>query len=152
MSAALFGCSVLLTALAPNLYAALAALLVVGYFSISFTTMGNSTLQLSAAPAMRGRVMALWTVAFLGTTPIGGPLIGAIGEHAGARFGLLVGGIAALTAAGYGARGIPRTQHVRADAHVGGQLTEPEEGPDNHRPPADSANAAISACPQAGRD
>jgi MFS family permease len=108
ISAALFGCSVLLTALAPTLYVALAVLLVVGYFSISFTTMGNSTIQLATDPAMRGRVMALWTVSFLGTTPIGGPVIGAIGEHVGARWGLFVGGVAALIAAGYGARGIRR--------------------------------------------
>jgi hypothetical protein len=52
--------------------------------------------------------MALWTVSFLGTTPIGGPIIGAIGEHIGARWGLLVGGVAALVAAAYGARGIQR--------------------------------------------
>jgi MFS family permease len=108
ISAALFGCSVLLTALAPTLYVALAVLLVVGYFSISFTTMGNSTIQLATDPAMRGRVMALWTVSFLGTTPIGGPVIGAMGEHVGARWGLFVGGVAALIAAGYGARGIRR--------------------------------------------
>lgn len=118
ISAALFGCSVLLTALAPNLYAALATLLVVGYFSISFTTMGNSTLQLSTEPVMRGRVMALWTVAFLGTTPIGGPMIGAIGEHAGARWGLLVGGLAALVAAAYGARGIRQRQPTKVVARV----------------------------------
>jgi MFS family permease len=52
---------------------------------------------------MRGRVMALWTVAFLGSTPIGGPLIGAIGEHVGPRWALVVGGIAAFVAAGLGA-------------------------------------------------
>jgi MFS family permease len=108
ISAALFGCSVLATALAPSLYVAIATLLVVGYFSISFTTMGNSTIQLATDPKMRGRVMALWTVSFLGTTPIGGPIIGAIGEHIGARWGLLVGGVAALVAAAYGARGIQR--------------------------------------------
>ena len=108
ISAALFGCSVLLTALAPTLYVAVGLLLVVGYFSISFTTMGNSTIQLATDPTMRGRVMALWTVSFLGTTPIGGPIIGAIGEHIGARWGLLVGGVAALIAAAYGARGIQR--------------------------------------------
>jgi MFS family permease len=118
VSAALFGCSVLLTALAPTLYVALATLLVVGYFSISFTTMGNSTLQLSTEPAMRGRVMALWTVAFLGTTPIGGPIIGAIGEHAGARWGLLVGGVAALAAAAYGARGILQSRRPESRARV----------------------------------
>ncbi len=108
ISAALFGCSVLATALAPTLYVAIASLLVVGYFSISFTTMGNSTIQLATDPKMRGRVMALWTVSVLGTTPIGGPIIGAIGEHIGARWGLLVGGVAALVAAAYGARGIQR--------------------------------------------
>ena len=110
VAAALFGCSVLLTAAAPTLYLSVLALLLVGYFSISFTTLGNSTLQLSTDAAMRGRVMALWTVAFLGTTPIGGPIIGAIGEHAGARWGLLVGGVAAIAAAAYGARGIQRTR------------------------------------------
>jgi MFS family permease len=108
ISAALFGCSVLLTAIAPTLYVAIAILLVVGYFSISFTTMGNSTIQLATDPTMRGRVMALWTVSFLGTTPIGGPVIGAIGEHIGARWGLVVGGVAALVAAAYGARGLQR--------------------------------------------
>jgi MFS family permease len=115
ISAALFGCSVLATALAPSLYVAIATLLVVGYFSISFTTMGNSTIQLATDPKMRGRVMALWTVSFLGTTPIGGPIIGAIGEHIGARWGLLVGGVAALVAAAYGARGI---QHATSSDEV----------------------------------
>jgi MFS family permease len=115
ISAALFGCSVLATALAPTLYVAIASLLVVGYFSISFTTMGNSTIQLATDQKMRGRVMALWTVSFLGTTPIGGPIIGAIGEHIGARWGLLVGGVAALVAAAYGARGI---QHATSSDEV----------------------------------
>jgi MFS family permease len=58
---------------------------------------------------MRGRVMALWTVAFLGTTPIGAPTIGFIGQHVGPRWALLVGGIAALVAGAYGAIRLPRT-------------------------------------------
>jgi MFS family permease len=102
-TAVYFGLSVLLTALAPNLFLALLGLIVVGYCSISFTSLGNVTIQLASAPEMRGRVMALWTVAFLGSTPIGGPIIGAIGEHAGPRWGLVVGGVAALIAAGLGA-------------------------------------------------
>jgi MFS family permease len=106
IASALFGASVLLTALAPTLYVAVATMTIVGFFSITFTTLGNSTLQLNTESSMRGRVMALWTVAFLGTTPIGGPLIGAIGEHAGARWGLLVGGVAAISAAAYGYRAI----------------------------------------------
>jgi MFS family permease len=67
---------------------------------------GNSTLQLAAEPAMRGRVMALWFVALQGTTPIGGPLVGVIISLAGARTGLGVGALACVFAAaiGFGAR------------------------------------------------
>ena len=51
---------------------------------------------------MRGRVMSLWSVAFLGSTPIGGPLVGFVGGELGARYGLGIGGVAALVAAAYG--------------------------------------------------
>ena len=102
ISATLFGLSVVLTAAAPTIVFAFAALVIVGFFSINFTSLGNVTLQLESAPEMQGRVMSLWSVAFLGTTPLGGPLMGAIGEHAGARWALLIGGIAALAAAGVG--------------------------------------------------
>ena len=77
-------------------------MVIVGFFSINFTSIGNVTLQLNSNPDMQGRVMALWSVAFLGTTPIGGPVIGWIGENAGARWALLVGGSAAIVAAGIG--------------------------------------------------
>ena len=106
IASCLFGLSVLLTAIAPTLTLAFCALIVVGFFSINFTSLGNVTLQLESAPTMQGRVMALWSVAFLGTTPIGGPIIGAIGEHIGPRWGLAVGGLAALAAAGLGLRAL----------------------------------------------
>lgn len=102
-SAGLFGCSILLASIAPTLPLALAAMVIVGFFSINFTSLGNTTLQLSSSPEMRGRVMSLWTVAFMGSTPIGGPIVGAIGEHAGPRWSLVVGGMAAIAAAGIGA-------------------------------------------------
>ncbi len=102
VAAFLFGFSILLAAFAPTLTLALFAMVVVGFFSISFTALGNIVLQLESDAAMRGRVMALWTVAFLGSTPIGGPIIGWIGEHFGARWGLAVGGFAAIAAGGCG--------------------------------------------------
>ena len=102
VAAALFGGSMLLTAAAPTLTVAIGTMIVVGFCSVNFTSLGNVTLQLNSRPTMQGRVMSLWTVAFLGTTPIGGPIIGAIGEHASPRWGLLVGGVAALVAAGIG--------------------------------------------------
>jgi MFS family permease len=97
-----FGVAVLVTALAPTLPLALLALLGVGFCSIRFTALANATLQLQTAAEMRGRVMSLWTMAFLGSTPIGGPLIGWVGEHLGPRFALGLGGLAALAAAGLG--------------------------------------------------
>ena len=104
VSAVLFGSSMLLTAMAPTLVLASGAMVIVGFCSINFTSLANATLQLSSQPTMQGRVMALWSVSFLGTRPIGGPIIGAIGEHAGPRWGLVIGGIAAFLAASIGTR------------------------------------------------
>lgn len=95
-TAILFGSIQILTSVAPNLFTTFLALLFLGAASIRFLALGNATLQLAAAPTMRGRVMALWTVAFLGSTPIGGPLVGLIGEHIGPRFALGLGGVATL--------------------------------------------------------
>jgi MFS family permease len=119
-AALLFGVTVLLTAVAPTLPLALLALVAVGFCSIGFTSLGNATLQLTSSAEMRGRVMALWTVAFLGSTPVGGPVIGAIGEHVGPRWALALGGVAAVLAAGLGA-GVFRQQS--ADAVPSGVAT-----------------------------
>ncbi len=83
-----FGAVIMLAALAPTLPVELVALALVGWASISFMATGNSTLQLAAAPSMRGRVMSLWFVAFQGSTPIGGPIVGWVMAQAGARAGL----------------------------------------------------------------
>lgn len=100
--ASVFGGAMFLLALAPSLPLALTALVVLGMASTFFATLGNSTLQLTSSPDMRGRVMALWGMAFTGMTPIGAPVIGWIGERAGAPASLMVGGVAALMAAGVG--------------------------------------------------
>jgi MFS family permease len=126
-----FGMSVLLVAAAPTLFVAVAAMVVVGFFSINFTSLGNVALQLEARPDMQGRVMALYTVAFLGTTPIGGPLQGWIGEHAGARVSLVVGGCAALVAAFLGLAAARRADK--------GKASQPER------------SLAVNAPPPAGR-
>jgi MFS family permease len=94
----LFGISLLLTAIAPNLPVALLVLVVVGGLSVLFISLGNTTLQLTSAANMRGRVMALWAIAFVGTTPIGGPIIGTIADLSNPRVGLLVGGVSAILA------------------------------------------------------
>jgi MFS family permease len=75
-----------------------ALLLVVGAGQISFLSTCNSLLQIIADPVMRGRVMAVYTITILGTTPIGGPLIGWISEEFGPRWGFAIGGIATIAA------------------------------------------------------
>lgn len=103
-AAALFGTVQLLVATAPSLPLALVGLAALGATSITFLALGNATLQLNSTPEMRGRVMGLWAVAFLGSTPIGGPIVGWIGEHIGSRYALALGGLATLVAALFAAR------------------------------------------------
>jgi len=99
-ASAAFGGFTLLAAAAPTLWFELAALILVGAASVTFAAGVNSSLQLAVAPAMRGRVMALYSVVFLGSTPIGAPIAGWLSEVAGPRTGLLLGATAALVAAG----------------------------------------------------
>lgn len=96
------GVSMLITSVAPNLPAAIIVLALVGFCTIGFTALTNSTLQLNSSQAMRGRVMALWVMAFLGSTPIGGPIVGFISEHGSPRLGLAIGGLAALVSGTFG--------------------------------------------------
>jgi MFS family permease len=91
-----WGFAITVAAVAPTLPLELAALVFVGYGSITFNSYAKTTLQLAADPAMRGRVMALWAIAWQGSTPIGGPLVGWIAQEAGARWSLAAGGIPTL--------------------------------------------------------
>ncbi|MBN9756285.1 putative transporter [Pseudonocardia sp. Ae406_Ps2] len=113
-TALLFGLVMGLAAIAPSLWVALVAMGLVGMASVAFMAGGNSTLQLASAPHMRGRVMALWSVAFLGSTPIGGPIAGWVSEQWGGRGGLALGAVACLVAA---AIGLPTARRAaRAEA------------------------------------
>lgn len=103
VSAALFGLSMGVTAVMPSLSYAVIGMILVGFFSINLTSVGNTIVQLESASYIRGRVMALWTMALFGSTLIGAPLIGLVGEYAGARWSIALGGVAAILAAGLGA-------------------------------------------------
>ena len=114
-----FGIAILACAYAPVLGLAYAALLFVGWASVSFVAIGNSTIQLASEPSMRGRVIALWQVAFQGTTPIGGPLIGAIIAVSDPRTGLAVGGASCLLAAAGGSWLVRRYRRPGGGAQSG---------------------------------
>ena len=124
LSATGFGLAMTVVTIAPNLAVALGALTLVGAASISFMSTGNATLQLRSAPEMRGRVMSLWFVSFQGSTPIGGPIVGAVMSAFGARAGLGLGAVTCFVVAGLGALAVrslraARTPVVAATADAG---------------------------------
>ncbi len=126
-----FGVVIALAAVAPTLWSELVALAFVGAASVGFLSKGNSTLQLAAEPGMRGRVMALWAVAFLGSTPIGGPIAGWVADTWGGRAGLALGAVACLVAASLGAVVTARVaRRTNADGGVAApQRRHPAEMP-----------------------
>jgi MFS family permease len=121
-----FGVTMALAALAPTFAVALGAMVLVGVTSVAFMSTGNSTLQLAAAPHMRGRVMALWTVAFLGSTPIGGPIAGYVSQQLGGRAGLALGAVACFVAAGMGLLVVRRHSATPAPVKPDRAVAEPE--------------------------
>ena len=113
-AAVLYMLAMFATACTDSLLAAVLLLLVVGFASIIFLTTGNSTVQLAARPNMRGRLTALWSTAFVGSTPIGATIIGAIGADS-PRVALAVGGTACAAAA---ISGITILAHSRASTRA----------------------------------
>jgi MFS family permease len=98
-SAMAFGVATLALAAVPGYTAGLLLLVPIGVTAILFINTTNSLLQLNAADSMRGRVMSLWAVVFLGSTPIGGPLTGALARGFGVRWAVAFGGVAAVATA-----------------------------------------------------
>jgi MFS family permease len=114
-----FGLLEVLLGVVPS-YAVMAVLLVpTGAAVLIFTTTANASVQLAAAPEMRGRVMALYVLVFLGGTPIGAPLLGALTEVLGARSSLLIGGAVSALGCLLGGWYLARLRdRAQADARV----------------------------------
>jgi MFS family permease len=124
-----FGLGMIVVASSPDIAVAMIAMALVGVFSIMFYALGNTVLQLESNQTMRGRVMSLWTVAFLGSTFIGGPVIGWIGGHASPRWAVAVGGMAAIAAGAFGLvamRNYP-SQKVPEDSVLSPPLSSEED-------------------------
>lgn len=98
-SALAFGGLAMAAAVMPSLAAEVPVLALLGASAVTFAAAINSTIQLAVEPEMRGRVMALYSVVFLGSTPIGGPLVGFISEAADPRLALVLASVAGLIAA-----------------------------------------------------
>lgn len=101
-SSGAFGVTLILAALMPTYWTYAASLVLVGFASITVMTTANSTMQTTTAPAMRGRVMALYLAIFVGGTPVGAPIVGWVADEFGPRWALGVGAASGLVAMGVG--------------------------------------------------
>ena len=112
ITAAIFGLLQAAAALAPDLGTFLVLLIGMGFVNLICQAMANASVQLAVDPEIRGRVMGLYMLVFIGGTPIGAPIIGAITSHYGARTGMLICGvIPALAAAVMAVAMARRTRH-----------------------------------------
>ncbi|WP_111719176.1 MFS transporter [Homoserinimonas sp. OAct 916] len=98
-SALAFGVFSSVAALMPTYWTFAIALIPVGVTALTLVTAANSTVQMTVSPAMRGRVMALYMAIFMGTTPVGAPIVGWIGEAWGPRWTILFGGLVSIVTA-----------------------------------------------------
>lgn len=97
-----FGVSLALLAVMPTFAAAIPVALLMGLCSITFLTASTAIVQLRAAPEMRGRVLAIQAMLFLGSTPIGGPIVGWVSQEFGARWAIALGAAAGVGAGVWG--------------------------------------------------
>jgi len=137
VAAAAFGIMTVIAATAPTLPLELAILLPLGASSMVFMIIGNSTLQLTSRPDMRGRVMALYGIVFLGGTPFGGPIAGWLADAFGPRTSLAVGGVVAIATGLAGLwtlgrlglvkrRAVPGRRREVVEVAIGTGSTDPE--------------------------
>jgi MFS family permease len=89
------GVTLAIAGVSPTLAVAAVSMVPMGFAVMAFMITGNTMLQLTSRPEARGRVMALYGIVFLGSTPLGAPIAGWIGENLGARWGFVLSGVVA---------------------------------------------------------
>ncbi|MGZ4505843.1 MAG: MFS transporter [Blastococcus sp.] len=133
-SSVVFGLLTVVAGLMPGYWSFAVMLIPTGAAALVFSVANNSFVQLGVDPQMRGRVMALYFMCFMGGTPVGAPVIGWISEHLGAPWGLILGGgvcvVAGLAAAAFLARGrrvrlVPQRTPPRLRLRVGERTAVP---------------------------
>jgi MFS family permease len=138
-AAAAFGLLQLAAAMAPALGVFLPLLAGMGFTNLAFQSMANAFVQLAVDPELRGRVMGLYMLVFVGGTPIGAPLVGALTSQFGARAGMAICGavpvLAAVVAGGRSHRGTVRTTWRRG-----------RPAPVTSGPAAAGGDADVTAC------
>jgi MFS family permease len=129
LAAIAYGVAMALMAVAPNLAVAVVVGVALGFASITFLVASTAIVQIRAAAEMRGRVLALQAMLFLGSTPVGGPVVGWVADEFGARYSVALGAVAALGAGLWGLavlRGADATAAAEADASAAATDGSPE--------------------------
>jgi MFS family permease len=104
---------------------AIPAMVIVGFGAIGMAATANTTIQLAVPDELRGRVISVYTTVFVGSTPIGGLIIGWIASRYGVDASLLVGGIACIATGGLGLIWLRRI-NTRRTVRTAGRPTAPE--------------------------
>ena len=118
LSSVAFGALLVVCGLMPDVLTFAVLLVPTGAAALVFSVACNSFVQLGVDAQMRGRILALYFMCFLGGTPVGAPLIGWVSEHLGARWGLIAGGLACIVVAVVAGAVLSRGRRVRLELHV----------------------------------
>ncbi|SDX72380.1 Predicted arabinose efflux permease, MFS family [Modestobacter sp. DSM 44400] len=118
VSAVVFGVLLVISGLMGNYYAFAVMLVPTGAAALVFSVACNSFVQLGVEPQMRGRILALYFMAFMGGTPVGAPMIGWVSERFGAPWGLIGGGLVCIVVAAGAGAVLSRGRGVRVEVHV----------------------------------
>ena len=141
LAALSFGVVMALMAVVPRLAVAIPLAAVLGFCSITFVVSSTVIVQLRAAPEMRGRVLAIQAMLFLGSTPIGGPIVGWVAQTYGARWSVAIGSAAAVGAGLWGLAAMRRIHEGDLAGHVASSL--PPDGPGPVPGPEPVLDAAV---------
>lgn len=123
-----FGVSTALVGFAPTIWVATGLMLFVGVFAARFVGLSGSIVQLRSEPTMRTRMVALWSTAFIGSSLVGAPIVGWIGETAGPQWAMGVALVGGVVAASIGLWGSRREQEAAVDALPAAQSAERQTG------------------------
>ena len=127
IAAVVFGVAEIVAGLLPSYVAFAIWTPVIGIASLTMITSANATFQMSVAPEMRGRVMALYMMIFMGGTPIGSPIVGWVGETFGARWTLIGGGVATILGTALAVLVFSRAKGLIGHAHDRVESSRPVE-------------------------
>jgi MFS family permease len=118
-----FGLALGVSALLDDFVVFLVAMSIVGFASVLFSASVQSLVQLAAPAEMRGRILSLYQIVYMGTTPLGALLVGGLAATAGSRYGLVVGAAGALAAGAFGLWSLARTPEAPGRRPLDSPLT-----------------------------